>query len=264
MKFDSTRTKNSGRTLHQSSRWAPLSDAETSEPIGSDVQSMDTQVKKSTDCCFVWAHADDEHSCVSIIHMLAKNHRSVDCLTMTGGGSEREAEGRRSLSGLLGKAYDPEEAQYLNYPDTQLNTVVPHMAEVIREKIDQLNPRMIVTHDPKDSHSDHVAVFRAVEIASRYTCQSLLTFGGPSVEPGRFSPNFFLPLDSQVMERKLESAHAHQSQCCRPYMQTPFLLGVAMSWKFLFPFLAQRDDRFFEAFRIIRLVDGLGPLGPCA
>lgn len=208
----------------------------------------------------VVAHPDDELSCSSLLSSAAARQCNVNVITLTGAGTGREAEGRSSIGILFGNNCSDEKIEYCSWPDRRLPSVIPEMADLLSERLRSLSPWIVATHDPGDSHGDHRATYSAVEIASRYLPVSHITFGGPSVLPHNFQANYFSPLSSEQMQLKLAAAHAHHSQRHRPHMKTDYITGSANSWKYQYPFLAERGARFHEAFCIRRLESSLAAL----
>lgn len=221
---------------------------------------MNSQLRNRASYTLVLAHPDDELNCTSLLSSAVSRKCAVNIITLTNAGTGREAEGRSSLGILMGKECAAQKLEYRNWPDKRLLSAIPEMADFLSERFKRTRPQIVITHDPGDSHGDHRATYSAVEIASRYLPVSHMTFGGPSTLPHNFKANYFSPLSSDLMQKKLAAAHTHHSQRHKPHMQTDFITGRAMGWTYLYPFLAGRGTRFYEGFCIRRFASSLEEL----
>ena len=159
---------------------------------------------------FIGAHPDDiEYSCGGTVTRLVSEGHEVNLMIMTGGGA--------STSGSVNEriceqhlAYDASGCKglfILDYEDGAIRADAQTIREVSRN-IGALNPDIVVTHYPYDSHQDHREVAAIVRSATRRK-YSLLYFDSYSSEG--FKPNLYVDVSAHI-DRKARMLRAFASQ----------------------------------------------------
>lgn len=150
---------------------------------------------------FIGAHPDDiEYSCGGTLLRLAAEGHEVYLVIMTNGGAaeksikdDREAE--------QWKAYRYSKAKrllILSFKDGAIKANARSIGK-IASLIEEINPDVVVTHYPDDSHQDHRNVAAIVKSATRRRC-SLAYFD--SYSSINFKPNVFVDITSFVRKKK--------------------------------------------------------------
>lgn len=102
----------------------------------------------------------------------------------------------------------------------------------------------VFTHSENDRHSDHKTVAEQVK---RVVNGNLITFMTPC--NGNEDSNYFVELNEQQLEKKLEAVACYRSQVHRPYMQPDFIRAKAIYNG------VKCGVRYAEAFRILRKLE---------
>ncbi len=174
---------------------------------------------------FVFAHPDDEIYTCAYIAELTQLGKSVDIFYVTSGdytgpemGPIREKEALESMS-VLGVR--KESIIFLRYPERELMQRVPEVAKEIFEKITQLHPDCIITHDYEGGHNGHDAVSFCTHRAAQKLEVPLFMFPAYHDWPERrlwnqFAPGreiaFTLALsdEQKALQEKVIAAHKTQ------------------------------------------------------
>lgn len=183
----------------------------------------------------VVAHPDDEvlGACATI-HKLIQKGNSVAVCTMV-----NNATARKNISDTL--SADQSEAMNImgvtkcyaaDFPNIKMNTV-PHLTLVqfIELCIEDFNADAIITHHPSDTNNDHCVTSYAAQAASRlfqrhagvaplklFMYMEVLSSTEWSLDSSanRFTPNYFVEIDKEGVEIKLEALNAYKG-VMRPY-----------------------------------------------
>ena len=99
------------------------------------------------------------------------------------------------------------EITFLELPDGQLGESPNHLNR-LRESIKAYNPNLIITHHPKDYHSDHRQLSKMVQqIVGHYIpiifCDTMMGIN--------FNPNYYVDI-TQCFKNKTQSVLKHKSQ----------------------------------------------------
>jgi LmbE family N-acetylglucosaminyl deacetylase len=127
------------------------------------------------------------------------------------------------------------------------DTKVQHDSETIQkiEKvIKKVNPDIIYTHHPIDSHQDHIATYNCTISAGR-NVPTIITY--EDVTSIDFIPNLFIDI-SPYLNKKIESLKCFKSQGHKEFMKTEAIEGLARFRGF------QAKTKYAEAFHIVRMV----------
>ena len=183
----------------------------------------------------VAAHPDDEVlGCGGSIAKWVKGGHEVHVLVMAEGAPSRDkhrdrASRKETLSILAQSAkraaeiLGVETIELLDYPDNRMDSVdLIDVVKTIEERIEKLQPAMVVTHHAGDLNIDHQITHQAVITACRpqpeQTVKRILTFEVPSatewisstyVSP--FTPNWFEDI-SDTLELKIKALEAYESE----------------------------------------------------
>lgn len=110
----------------------------------------------------IFAHPDDEaFGPAGTLATFAKEGRDVYLICVTDGNAENLAEVRREELLLSAKFLGIKHVFFLEYADGSLSNALYHeIAEKIEKLLDELQPEIIITFEPRGvtGHLDHVAV----------------------------------------------------------------------------------------------------------
>lgn len=159
--------------------------------------------------------------------------------------SERIQEARRSARVLA-----LTELFVLEFPDTRLHARKEEIRKAIEEKIRELRPDIIFTHNPIDVHTDHKTAFEATREAARGAC-TLLSYENPNTPP-EFNPNYYVDIDG-YLEDKIAALSLHKSQRGKGYTD-PEVVRASASFRG-----NQARIRFAEAFEAVRVLEESAP-----
>lgn len=116
--------------------------------------------------------------------------------------------------------------------------------KIIEKEIAALSPSIIYTHGDSDSHQDHRNVCAATISAARNSA-TLLHYQAPSALD--FRPNFFVSLDDESIQIKLEALNQHSTQVeSSSRVSFDALDAAARYWGL------QARTRYAEAFELTR------------
>lgn len=194
----------------------------------------------------VGAHPDDiEIGCYGTLAKLSVNHE-VYLFIFTAGEITaprleriREAEESGKLIGA--------KVNVLDYPDG----AVPVDGEVIgrfSEEIKALNPQVVFTLYPEDTHQDHRAVSRITLSSCRYV-PKILFYETAHTKSG-FAPNYYVDI-TDYFDIKEKALKCHRTQKNKPYLHIDELRGLSR-------YRANNvclPGRLFEAFILYRSIN---------
>lgn len=166
---------------------------------------------------FISAHADDcELSCGGAMHKLARLGHEITHIALSLCGNKD----------LLSEMVQAAKCLQTSKIWTQDHTVREFKLETerISTYFYQLNGNydFIFTHSEADKHPDHRTTG---EESRRIFTGNLLTYITPY--NGNDQPNFFVELDPQDLEYKIEALACYKSQAHRPYMDPEFIRAWA-------------------------------------
>ena len=95
----------------------------------------------------------------------------------------------------------------MNFSDGYLISE-PNAFSTIKNYILQVNPNLIVTHDPNDYHSDHRILSKMVTNAASFLCPVIFC---DTLLGVNFSPDFYINISS-IFEEKKRAILCHKSQ----------------------------------------------------
>ncbi len=173
------------------------------------------------------AHPDDEViGCGGTIAKHVEAGDRVTLVTFTDGVTSRtpelparEMRRRESVAAMVALGI-VDEARY-GYTDQEMDHV-PQLwvARDVARQVQEWAPDVVYTHWPHDLNQDHAVVARAVLVATRpFQCgvrrvlamevpeSTGATFGGSS-----FAPNWFVPLSTAQLGKKLEALACYESE----------------------------------------------------
>lgn len=193
----------------------------------------------------IGAHPDDlEIGAGGAIALHRDQGDTVRFLVLTSGGelsdpSQRERETRKA-AGIL----DVEDVHFLEYDDTR----VPYTDDIIKridDHLSEVNADRVYIHAEEDTHQDHRNAALA-SIAAARNVDEVLSFESPSTRPS-FTPQYYSPLPEDVLERKIQSIRAHESQREKKYLEAEAMRGLARFRG------RQANARYAEAFQVVRI-----------
>jgi N-acetylglucosamine malate deacetylase 1 len=179
------------------------------------------------------AHPDDEVlGCGGSMAKWTRIGHEVHVLIMAEGTTSRDRQRDRDsrkeeLSQLAEAAHKAaailgaRSVELLDFPDNRMDSVdLLDVVKVVEERIEKLQPEVVVTHHAGDLNIDHRIVYQAVVTACRpgQTVKRLLSFEVPSstelqtsgAEPP-FMPNWFEDITG-TLSLKMKALQAYQSE----------------------------------------------------
>lgn len=158
----------------------------------------------------VGAHPDDvELGCgATLARHIAAGHRVVVLVIADGArgsGADAALRLREQSAAALALGVDFE---WLGLPDGQVGDSFADLIASIEVVVRRIQPSVVYTHSPDDSHQDHRATARATVSACRDVAR-LLHFESPSTTG--FAPTVFTDVDGFVAS-KIAALGAHASQ----------------------------------------------------
>lgn len=196
----------------------------------------------------VGAHPDDvEYACLGFLikHIAADQHIYVGSLGSRFNGSagvERISETTSALASLQCKSFTIREK--FGIDPSEFNEIFVELEELIDVK----NPDLILVHSPNDSHQEHNLLYQITIAAARRKPLSILRYGVVS-NTSKFSPDYFLQIDEDVLDKKIQSLSYHISQADKFYMDPVFIRYVHHR-----PYAALHDFEYCEAYEIERIM----------
>ncbi len=165
----------------------------------------------------VSAHPDDmELEAGGTLAKFAQKEYDVYHLVLTTGykdnysiSVQQRKEEAKSAANILGI----KEVIFLNFPDTNL-VCTGELVNQIDSVIKRLNPEIVISHHPFDSHQDHKAAAEIVFAASRHgNVKNVLSSSPLPYRPNVFAfrPQFFVDITNTI-DLKIKSIEAYKSQ----------------------------------------------------
>lgn len=149
-----------------------------------------------------------------------------------------------------------------DFPDNRFDSVaLLDIVKVIEKEKQQFNPEIIFTHHGGDLNVDHQRTFEAVMTACRpmehEAVKAIITFETPSgtewranSDPRHFLPNFFMSVNSENIESKIEGMECYEFESrAFPHPRSPEALRIqAQRWGIII------GVNYAEAFNIVRMI----------
>lgn len=195
----------------------------------------------------VGAHPDDiEIGAGGSVALHRKQGDDVRFLVLTKGGElstkaqrDRETEHAAEILGV-------DDVHFLDFEDTK----VPYDDALVKQldrHFDETNADRVYIHTEQDTHQDHRKAALA-SIAAARNVDEVLSFESPSTRSS-FSPEYYSPLPESVLDRKIESIRAHESQRQKKYLEAEAMKGLARFRG------RQANTRYAEAFEVVRITE---------
>ena len=168
------------------------------------------------------AHPDDEVLGCGGLLLKLKDKCKINILYLNGGNDFRVngdnfgySHQVAAVNGVLKSSFEIERLQSAYFDASPIHTLV----QKIERFLEATQADTILTHDINDLHQDHLAVHKAVLIASRFTGSSrvknIITFpviSSSEVNPSwRFNPNMYVDI-SDVIDRKIQLMDIYQEE----------------------------------------------------
>jgi LmbE family N-acetylglucosaminyl deacetylase len=168
---------------------------------------------------FLVAHIDDaEISCGGLIAKLIERGDFVHVLSLTDTYNDINLYDEFEASMKL---LDVDIYQTDYFKTRKLNQFPNEIADLARYWVSGFD--YVFTHSVNDRHDDHRTVAEQVR---RVVNGNLITFMTPC--NGTEDSNYFVELNDQQLEKKLEAVACYRSQIHRPYMQPDFIRAQAI------------------------------------
>jgi len=142
-----------------------------------------------------------------------------------------------------------EDVRFLDYEDTN----VPYTGTVVGDieaELRAIDPDRVYLPTEADKHQDHRKTSLAGVAAAR-AVDEVYAYEGPSSRPS-FTPEHFIAFPKEVLERKIRSIRAHESQVRRGIAEAEAMRGLAR-------FRGQQANATYaESFQVIRSTERIG------
>ena len=193
----------------------------------------------------VGAHPDDiEIGAGATIHKLHARH-VFHGLVFTSGGlrgsTERREAAIKASAQIVGYCPSFARLQDGSFSDVEAERIV-------FEKIEALNPDIVIGHSGRDNHRDHFTAYIATLSAARKV-RNVLFFEGPYTRG--FCPHLFVSVTRENLEAKIRALREHSSALAirYPYLESDNVQAQAKQRGLL------AGHEFAEAFEVGMLVD---------
>ncbi len=158
------------------------------------------------------------------------------------GGGIRDVETKRSAEDFLAKAAS-RQIEVMSFRDG----FFPEQGEAIKEWFESLKqrvePDLVLTHRRDDAHQDHRQVCRLTW--NTFRAHSILEYEIPKWDGDIGQPNVYLPVSTEVLERKIELLLSHfGSQRSKQWFDAETFRGLAR----LRGMECRAQERYAEAF----------------
>ena len=196
------------------------------------------------------AHADDiEIGCGGFVldRLLGERPVTVDWCVLSAS-SERAVEAHASAHAFLAGAADAEMivAGFRDGYFPAERVAIKDWFETLKERP---RPDLVLTHTRNDRHQDHQLVWQLTW--NTFRDHLVLEYEIPKYEGDLTTPNLYVPLSEQVIERKIDLLLEHfPSQRSKPWFDNDTFRGLAR----LRGLEAGSPSRFAEAFHANKVV----------
>jgi len=190
------------------------------------------------------AHPDDIESTASSFLIKRKNIEPYvlvfsDCEEQPGNKGITE-EFEESMSILKVKNY-----KLLDIPNTKFPAYCEEIRSILESYKEKLMPDIVVTHEINNLHQDHKTL--AEESIRVFRTHSIIMYEGLKSTPF-FSPNLFIILTEEELEKKMEALKCYKTQYRRYYYDFEFIRALAMVRG------KQIGAKYAEGFRIYQFI----------
>lgn len=193
----------------------------------------------------IGAHPDDvEIGAGGSIAQHRDQGHTVHFIVVTSGGQLSEETRREQECERAAEILDVDHLHFLRYPDTEVG-YEGELVKRIDSILEEVGADRVYIHSEKDTHQDHRNA-ALVSIAAARNVDEVLSFESPSTRSS-FAPQYYSPLPQAVLERKIESIRAHESQSEKKYLESEAMQGLARFRG------RQANTRYAEAFQVIRI-----------
>jgi LmbE family N-acetylglucosaminyl deacetylase/cytochrome c-type biogenesis protein CcmH/NrfG len=198
----------------------------------------------------IGAHPDDiEFGCGATLLRYREEGCETHALVLTGGerghnGPKVQIRVAEARAGARALALTALEIHDL--PDTQLAQEREKVRTLIEEAVHRLQPDIVFTHNARDAHADHRAVYEATREAVRGAC-TILCYENPNTPP-EFNPDLYVDV-GDYLEDKVAALACHRSQAGKPYAD-PKVIRHSAGFRG-----NQARIRYAEAFEAIRILE---------
>jgi len=183
------------------------------------------------------AHPDDEVlGCGGTIAKFVENGAAVSVIFIAEGSSARYAKEEINSPNSLDDQASRKRAAYnaanilghdirafFDFPNLRMAQPDLDLVKRIEAELSLFKPTMVITHHFGDANTDHRAVFEAVYVACRpfsgYSPDCVLSFPvgsstewAPQIGDRIFSPNFYVAIAPQVVEKKLRALDVYEDE----------------------------------------------------
>lgn len=205
----------------------PIRKAQLIEVVERLVSKARAAAAPSTVVLAIGAHPDDIE--IGIGGTLAAHRAAGDTvvlLTLSRGARGGQADDRQHES-LVAAEMLGARLFLKDLEDTRISAGDPTVG-IIEDVVAETGPSIVYTHSANDRHQDHVAVHRAVSVATRRV-PMLGCYQSPSATVD-YRPNRFVTIDG-FTDAKLDLLRAFGSQAgIRDYLLPDFVLATARYW----------------------------------
>ncbi len=190
------------------------------------------------------AHPDDIESTASSFLIKRKNIEPYvlvfsDCEEQPGNKGITE-EFEESMSILKVKNYE-----LLDIPNTKFPAYCEEIRSILENYKEKLMPDIVVTHEINNLHQDHKTL--AEESIRVFRTHSIIMYEGLKSTPF-FSPNLFIILTEEELEKKMEALKCYKTQYRRYYYDFEFIRALAIVRG------KQMGAKYAEGFRIYQFI----------
>jgi LmbE family N-acetylglucosaminyl deacetylase len=192
----------------------------------------------------IGAHPDDiEFGCFGTLARLSKGH-SVHIIVLSqgelGGSKKARMEECRQSASLINA-----DLRFLDYEDGDISVNANSVLE-LRNCVQSIDPSIVFTLCPQDTHQDHRHTSQ-ITISACRNVDEILFYEVPSTV--NFCPNVFYDITDFFLLKE-SALSSHLSQNSKAYMDLRALEGLARAHAYH----CGHKDRLFEAFQSYRTI----------
>lgn len=193
----------------------------------------------------VGAHPDDiEFGCYATLAKLSEKHEIVFVICsageLTGFKEARMQEAEASAKIINAKV------EFLNYPDGNI-PINSDSVTKLQNIIKKIEPDIIFTLSPNDTHQDHRAVSAITLSSSRYI-PKIFYYEVPQTQ--NFKPNYFVDI-TDYFYFKEKALNCYLSQKNKPFLDIIEITGLSQYRAYQCFY----KNRLFEAFEIVKIIE---------
>ena len=193
----------------------------------------------------IGAHPDDiELGVGGSVALHKQRGDAVRFLVLTKGGELSERSQREREARTAANILDVDDIHFLGFEDT----AVPYDGNIVKRinnHLTDVEADRVYIHTEEDTHQDHRHAALSSVAASR-NIDEVLAFESPSTRSS-FDPQYYNSLTEGVLEQKIESIRAHESQQKKKYLEAEAMKGLARFRG------RQANTRYAESFQVIRI-----------